>query len=518
MIAFGALTAIHVLLSNRRDESEAQQYLHDAPVPTSSPPPQSTLVAPPPTSPPPVPKTKKPLTPLTTKPCRPPGELEAAEAKYNTILQEIKNPATDPSRIPTLQADLKRSSRLLRMLKKLNVIPPPPPSYSHYPTPTEIPRDPTDPRFTISFTLDEVEAAKDFFNEWGFLVYRDILSPSECDATVSEIWDYLEEAHHPNLSRLDPTTHSQLSARYGLPDDQAIFTPQFVKNRQNLNLHRALNSVTPLFDESLPSPTPASEVSPNSLTLSHDRFCVYPPSKCDPTSSTTNPPVHLDICPWSYYPDAAHAKRDEETDPDRLTYHGDTRIRELVDWRAEINCVRGEVGDHHQGLISLLDNLEEDGGTVVVPKFHKSFKSWQKALGTWEENRVGQRRRGCSFNFHNPSDPIHKLARRVTLRKGSLLVWDQRTVHGAVPNRSESFRIAQFVRGFRRGEMTAARAKYRAQALATEFRRGGVQSLDPISRHVFGLDWLEYDRSLQSEQENTQPQTMKTLVNKHWNI
>ena len=128
--------------------------------------------------------------------------------------------------------------------------------------------------------------------------------------------------------------------------------------------------------------------------MSNDRFCVYPPSINDPSSSTTTPPVHLDICPWGYNPDANLPRRDVETDPDLLTYTGDTRILELKDWRAEINCVRGENGPHHQGLISLLDNLEEDGGTVVIPKFHKFFNDWQKSLGSWEENRVGQRRRG----------------------------------------------------------------------------------------------------------------------------
>ena len=171
--------------------------------------------------------------------------------------------------------------------------------------------------------------------------------------------------------------------------------------------------------------------------VSNDRWCLYPPACDDPASQTTNPPVHLDVCPWAYFPDANHARRDPETDPDLLTYTGDTRIRELKDWRAEINCVRGENGPHHQGLISLLDNLEEDGGTVVVPKFHRHFKAWQQSLGTWEENRVGQRRRGCSFNFHDSSDPIHGLARRVTMRKGSLLIWNQTLVHGAVPNRSK---------------------------------------------------------------------------------
>ena len=41
--------------------------------------------------------------------------------------------------------------------------------------------------------------------------------------------------------------------------------------------------------------------------------------------------------------------------------------------------------------------VESDGGTLVVPGFHRVFERWRAALGTWHANRVGQRRRGCSF-------------------------------------------------------------------------------------------------------------------------
>jgi ectoine hydroxylase-related dioxygenase (phytanoyl-CoA dioxygenase family) len=87
-------------------------------------------------------------------------------------------------------------------------------------------------------------------------------------------------------------------------------------------------------------------------------------------------------------------------------------------------------GNRIQGAIALVDNLEADGGTVVVPKFAAHFNEWRKHLGSWASNRVGQRRRGLAYQFSDPRDPIHGLARRVPIRKGSLVVWNQTTVHG----------------------------------------------------------------------------------------
>jgi len=37
----------------------------------------------------------------------------------------------------------------------------------------------------------------------------------------------------------------QFERRYGLPDEQAVFTPQIVKNRQSPNVYAALDCITP---------------------------------------------------------------------------------------------------------------------------------------------------------------------------------------------------------------------------------------------------------------------------------
>jgi hypothetical protein len=79
--------------------------------------------------------------------------------------------------------------------------------------------------------------------------------------------------------------------------------------------------------------------------------------------------------------------------------------------------------------------------------------------------------------------------RRVTMAAGSLLLWNQTTVHGAVPNRSDRPRVAQFVRGFRAGEMGPARAAARAAAVARELKKAhSLGALTALAAHVFQVD------------------------------
>ncbi|CAJ1421970.1 unnamed protein product [Effrenium voratum] len=89
---------------------------------------------------------------------------------------------------------------------------------------------------------------------------------------------------------------------------------------------------------------------------------------------------------------------------------------------------------------------------------------------------------GGSFKFSN-LDPIHQLSRRVPLRGGSFLLWNQLLVHGSCANRSENFRIAQFITGFRAGEMTPGRSWARARAVR---RLCGALPRQKLAPHVFG--------------------------------
>jgi hypothetical protein len=80
-----------------------------------------------------------------------------------------------------------------------------------YPQPCEIPKDPADPRFTLSFDVTPLlppppglpeserlaaekqaetlrEEIQRFYDVYGFVVFSNVLNEDECSATEAEIW------------------------------------------------------------------------------------------------------------------------------------------------------------------------------------------------------------------------------------------------------------------------------------------------------------------------------------------
>lgn len=196
---------------------------------------------------------------------------------------------------------------------------PPNSAWAHYPLPRELPLGPASSpggmQFTASFAVENRDEAVAFWEEWGFVVFHDVLTVDECDATVSEIWNSLE-ADYPGVKRNDPTSHDLLPVdRYGLATEQAVFTPQLVMNRQNPRIYDAIDAVTPGWD---------GDSTKNSIVVSADRWCYYPPSLNQPQRQTNNPGAHLDICPWEYLPrnEKTARNRDPEAEIDNLRYEG----------------------------------------------------------------------------------------------------------------------------------------------------------------------------------------------------
>eukprot|EP00037_Helgoeca_nana_P008613 m.76649 g.76649 ORF g.76649 m.76649 type:complete len:446 (-) comp19048_c0_seq1:133-1470(-) len=336
-----------------------------------------------------------------------------------------------------------------------------------YPPPTEIPRNPLDPEFTVSFSATnaaDVGAAQKFFCEYGFVVFREVVDAEQCQNTVHEVFDHLQTVH-PDFDRLDPTTHHLLSSTtYGLPAQQAFFTRRCLENRQSPRVLTAMRAVLGVSD----------------ILVSHDRWCVYRPTLDHPEWRTRGN-VHLDVHPWRYTA-------------------GETAVEDLpyadhVDFITELNAVVQSSGPHIQGVLTLEDNREEDGGTMLVPKFHSRFNEWFDTLGSLDQNSdvgglcwvVNRRQGGGSYKFA-PADPINKLARRVTMRAGSIVLWNQETVHGSQPNRSGAWRVAQFIKAFPTTAISAERAKRRREAVCRGIADAGTtQFVSPDGMEAFGL-------------------------------
>jgi ectoine hydroxylase-related dioxygenase (phytanoyl-CoA dioxygenase family) len=324
-------------------------------------------------------------------------------------------------------------------------------------------RDREDERFVMSFSVhDDAAAAKQFFDKFGFIVFRNVLTADECKKTRQEMWETIE-MENPTLSRKDASTWAQWNSNFGMPKAKVIFSPQICKNRCNPNIHTAFSTV----------------MGTRHLMLSHDRFTIYRPTKrcVDGPQFSTRTNLHLDIDPWRFLAN--------DSDIESLRYTA------LQDFIRENNSVINATGPHVQAVLNLRDNFEEDGGTQVIPGFHKVFEEWASDEQTSKQNKTDKTDKiGGSFKL-NPKHYLSQLGQRLPMREGSILLWDQRVMHGSVANRSNRLRMAQFMKGFPVCSVSDARQKNRSEALQQHFRVAGLAEwadcLGPQETEMLGL-------------------------------
>lgn len=319
----------------------------------------------------------------------------------------------------------------------------------------KVPRDNEDERFVKCFTPDQIgnKEFAQFFDQYGFVVVRDALSADECTKTLDEMFRHLEK-NHPGFDRSDPKTWSKwVSESFGMVGKTPIFSPQIVHNRQNLNVYRAFASVIGTTD----------------LRVNHDRWAIYRPTCIVGKQYATPDNIHLDINPWRFI----------QNDPkiwatvDALDYSS------LRDFVVENNHVTiSSRGKQVQGIINLADNYENDGGLVVVAGFHRLFEEWVNTLGQMNDPE-------CRFKIAD-YDVLQKFATRVTCRAGSLVIWDQRLVHGSKSNNSEQFRGVQFIKMFDGSRIPPKRAKARRLSIQRQLKQTMIDVND-IGRTVFGF-------------------------------
>ncbi|KAJ3056413.1 WD repeat-containing protein 26 [Rhizophlyctis rosea] len=311
-----------------------------------------------------------------------------------------------------------------------------------------LPRD--DEGYTVSFLPNETEHIAEFFDEYGVVVIRDVLSPADCEASVSEMFEIVES--NSTFRRNDASTWDSWPAnsipQYGNISRAPIFTPQFLKNRANPTLHSVISTLLGRDD----------------LIVNHDRAGLMRPTTNVQTSPTTNsdfprwstkPNLHLDMNPWTWLSDPAGIYQQNVLK--NLSYE------RLADFITENNQPIQSTGTSIQALFNLLDNKKENGGFVCVPGFHKHFESHFSSIPAPENPSAGH-------NF-SKNDPIFQQAQRVTSRAGSLIVWDQTLPHGSFPNKSNQFRAAQYLRLFPRWLLTRKQLKYRLIVIFTEAQR-----------------------------------------------
>jgi hypothetical protein len=318
--------------------------------------------------------------------------------------------------------------------------------------------------------------AKKFMDIHGFAVLRDVFTPEECEGTREAMWNQVEGSY-PGLKRGDASTWGlyKSTGKYGLSSRGPTFDATLVNNRQNPVLAAALACVL--------------NTSTDDVMVSHDRFTIYRATGLEEADygvgsggvdaalspgagagagagaalATGQRNIHLDLNPWWWQEGA----RDILIGADSLTY---STPEDLV---RENNLVACNMGPHVQCVLNFLDNREEDGGTLVVPGFHRVLAQWCE-----REAACGMRRKApfVTFNQRAPLElaseqALLDLSVRVSMRAGSVLVWHQTLAHGTQPNASKVCRLAQFMKAFSRsaafeevGRYPQAQAQAQAQA------------------------------------------------------
>eukprot|EP01133_Synstelium_polycarpum_P013656 gene13656-16081_t len=302
-----------------------------------------------------------------------------------------------------------------------------------------------DEGYTQSFGLGDLEGeegpAKQFFERFGFVVVRDVLTPQDCQNTVSEIFDIIEHKS-PTFNRKDRSTWDAFPTddaipQYGSPSRPPIFTRQFLMNRQNENVYRVFSTFLNNKD----------------LMVNNDRCCFFRPTVDAPGALgkpawATKSNLHLDMNPFNWMGDGKACR----AELDRLRY---VKHSEFI---VENNSPSHLDGVQLQGVLNLMDNQQLDGGYIVVPGFHHHFVEFFREKKP-DFNSV-------SWNW-NQKDVLFKLAKRISMRVGSIVIWDQRMPHGSANNTSSNPRMAQFIKIYPRSTVSQARYDSRARTVSS---------------------------------------------------
>eukprot|EP01112_Ceratiomyxa_fruticulosa_P020568 TRINITY_DN703_c0_g2_i2.p1 TRINITY_DN703_c0_g2~~TRINITY_DN703_c0_g2_i2.p1 ORF type:complete len:238 (-),score=46.71 TRINITY_DN703_c0_g2_i2:58-771(-) len=202
------------------------------------------------------------------------------------------------------------------------------------------------------------------------------------------------------------------------------------------------------------------------LLVNHDRACFFRPTLVN-NSWSTAANLHLDVNPWIWMGDSDECKKTL----DSLSYEKASHFIYENNQSSHLD------GLHLQGVLNLADNKEEDGGFQCVAGFLHHFKDYFSSPSL--KPFYGR----PSFSFTQRS-PLFDKGTRISMRPGSLVIWDVRLPHGSLPNRSENFRAAQFLRMFPAKIVSPKRKNARKKAVQHKLEQ---------------LHWAEVNGKLPSE-------------------
>ncbi|KXS11257.1 hypothetical protein M427DRAFT_115068 [Gonapodya prolifera JEL478] len=235
-------------------------------------------------------------------------------------------------------------------------------------------------------SLDELHLVREDLKRDGFAGVAAVESPQELERLRARFFDWIEGLG-TGADRRDPTTWTDVGAgRLGVIHGHGISHSQFVWDvRQNENVYRVFSYLW----------------GTGNLLVSFDGACF---------SEHVQPPEHFPH-KWLIFPSWAHVDQ-PPTEKGLVTI---------------------------QGLLTLYDSEEEDGGLVVWRRSHKRVTGIEWAHRLVFRTVGGEIRKpaapalmmGNTTHFYDDSLSFLRGCRRVKTcgRAGTLFLWDSRTVH-----------------------------------------------------------------------------------------
>jgi len=273
-------------------------------------------------------------------------------------------------------------------------------------------------------------------------VIRDVLSDEETKTTLQEFYDTIEGGSEASDSELERVYGRQKFAKFGIiggyPDVKSITQ---LENRQNPKVYEAFCAV----------------FNCRKLICDHDRLGVMRPTMRESGEKTSwrtlSRWLHLDCNPTI----------------GRASIGGFQLVDDSsIDFEKTLII---------QGLLTLTDAREEDGGFHCVPGGHKLSIEWAKHNPSRSDNmQVGM------------DDPIRELVQKIPIKKGCLLAWNSLLFHGNHPNFSTHWRGVQYIR-----MLPAEGTPYCPLVPELEFYPAHFK-MTPLGRKLFGLEKYEDDK------------------------
>lgn len=300
----------------------------------------------------------------------------------------------------------------------------------------KVPRDPDG--FSPSFAVTDTANWKPFLDHYGYVVVQ-ILTPQECDTTVSEFFSEVQRRQKTLMppgsykKLIDPSDVSSFEDEnwFGTGRFKASFpavAPQALRNRTHPNLYAFYSQLlgTPRIYShvdvyGIMRPTKNLEWRVEKDSNSKDQnddddskavasSSSYDIEYIDKPEWKQSLPPHIDKNPWSY-------------------------VREVIQEK--------KYSPFYQGVLALVDCDDSIGGFSIAPCSARHLDKWVQSFPAPPKDSPAATRNHYDLP---PNDPWHKLVQHVPIRKGELVIWDSGSVHNNYPNSCDQFRLVMYTR------------------------------------------------------------------------